>query len=250
MTNTDWLIGRDLTKAYGSGAHLTHALAGVSLAVDPGESVAIIGPPASSRLLLNILAGIVPPTTGDVTWRGQSLMALSRGQRTALRRREFGLVLQTDQLLPELSVEENVALPLLLAGTRRAEARKRARERLSEMGMHGRGSWPPHQLSDRQTQRVAIARALVASPGVVFADEPTGTLDDGSSWDVMDVLTTACRIHEASLIVATHDRNVARWCSRTVRLRNGMIASEARRPAPDHTLQGSGTSSLGSTALG
>ncbi|WP_084634612.1 ABC transporter ATP-binding protein [Propionicicella superfundia] len=241
MTGSDSLEARGLTKTYDTGTVHTRALAGVDLTLSRGESLAVMGPSGSGKTtLLHVLAGILAPTSGEVRWRGRDLSGLSERERTRLRRSEFGFVFQSGQLLPELPADENAALPLLLAGTSRAEATARAREWLGRLGLSGMESRRPGELSGGQAQRVAIARALASDPGVIFADEPTGALDRQTGWDMMRLLTAAASEQGAALVVVTHDAEVARWCSRTVHMRDGVIAREARQmPSPPPTALGS-----------
>jgi len=243
------LVASGLTKVYGTDHTATHALAGVSLTVSPGESVAIMGPSGSGKTtLLHCLAGIIKPTSGTVSWRGEDLTTLSEGRRTALRRQDFGFVFQSGQLLPELPAVENAALPLMLGGTPRAEATQVAARWLAHLGLAGMEQRRPGELSGGQAQRVAIARALVGSPGVVFADEPTGALDQATGAEVLSVLTGAARASGAALVVVTHDAGVARCCSRTVTMRDGLVSGEffagasaqqapRQTPAPDAATQ-------------
>ncbi|WP_157257671.1 ABC transporter ATP-binding protein [Oerskovia sp. Root918] len=227
------LVASGLTKVYGTDHTATHALAGVSLTVSPGESVAIMGPSGSGKTtLLHCLAGIIKPTSGTVSWRGEDLTTLSEGRRTALRRQDFGFVFQSGQLLPELPAVENAALPLMLAGTPRAEATQVAARWLAHLGLAGMEQRRPGELSGGQAQRVAIARALVGSPGVVFADEPTGALDQATGAEVLSVLTGAVQASGAALVVVTHDAGVARYCSRTVTMRDGLVSGEFLAGAP------------------
>ncbi|MFJ2518098.1 ABC transporter ATP-binding protein [Cellulosimicrobium cellulans] len=244
------LVASALTKVYGSAQTATHALAGVNLTVHPGESVAIMGPSGSGKTtLLHVLAGIITPTSGSVSWRGEDVTTLSEARRTVLRRQDFGFVFQSGQLLPELPAVENAALPLMLAGTARTEATAVAARWLAHLGLAGMEQRRPGELSGGQAQRVAIARALVGSPGVVFADEPTGALDQSTGAEVLDVLTRATRDSGAALVVVTHDAGVARHCSRTVTMRDGRISGEffapGAQPAP-----GAGQQPVASTAVG
>ncbi|WP_262851255.1 ABC transporter ATP-binding protein [Mumia quercus] len=221
------LVATDLVQTYGEGPTATHALAGVSLTVAPGESLAIMGPSGSGKTtLLHCLAGVIRPTSGSVTWQGSDLAALSDRRRTALRRSDFGFVFQSGQLLPELPAVENAALPLMLAGTSRAEATRAAAAWLGHLGLAGMENRRPGELSGGQAQRVAIARALAGAPGVVFADEPTGALDQATGAEVLSVLTSATRSTGAALVVVTHDAGVARHCSRTVTMRDGRVTGE------------------------
>lgn len=224
------LVAHALTKTYGSASSTTTALAGVDLTVRAGESLAVMGPSGSGKsTLLLCLAGVVRPTSGEVVWRGRPVGSLPDAARTALRRTDFGFVFQSGQLLPELPAEENAALPLMLRGVGRAEAVAAARGWLARLGLAGLESRRPGELSGGQAQRVAVARAMVASPGVIFADEPTGALDQTSGREVLEVLTGAARSTGASLVVVTHDEQVASWCGRVIGMRDGRIVSE-RRP--------------------
>ncbi|MPV36042.1 ABC transporter ATP-binding protein [Georgenia subflava] len=226
------LTAHAVTKTYGSAAATTTALAGVDLTIHPGESVAVMGPSGSGKTtLLHALAGIVRPTSGEVVWRGRRLGALSDADRTALRRTDFGFVFQSGQLLPELPADENAALPLMLRGTARTEAVATARRWLAWLGLAGMEGRRPGELSGGQAQRVAVARAMVASPGVIFADEPTGALDQASGQEVLRVLTGAAHGTGAALVVVTHDEQVARWCSRVIGMRDGRVVSESRNGA-------------------
>ncbi|WP_380170568.1 ABC transporter ATP-binding protein [Kineococcus sp. DHX-1] len=224
----DILTARGLVMTYGS----TRALDGVDVRVGAGESVAVMGPSGSGKTtLLHVLAGILRPTAGAVDLAGADLLALSDAQRTRLRRTDFGFVFQSGQLLSELPAEENAALPLLLAGASRAAATERAGGLLRRLGLAGMERRRPGELSGGQAQRVAIARALVGSPKVVFADEPTGALDQATGREVLDLLTSATREHGAALVVVTHDAGVARWCDRTIAMRDGRVVSEFTAPA-------------------
>ncbi|ROS79205.1 ABC transporter ATP-binding protein [Cellulomonas sp. PhB143] len=230
------LVATGLVQTYGAGATATTALAGVDLTVAPGESLAIMGPSGSGKTtLLHVLAGILRPSAGSVTWRGRDITRLGDRERTLLRRDELGFIFQSGRLLPELPAVENAALPLMLAGTPRDVAERTAAGWLAHLGLAGMERRRPGELSGGQAQRVAVARALVGSPGVVFADEPTGALDQATGAEVLDVLTRAARTAGAALVVVTHDPGVARHLSRTVAMRDGRIVDEFRAPqaAPD-----------------
>ncbi|WP_022918869.1 ABC transporter ATP-binding protein [Ruania albidiflava] len=227
MTTRSALTAHNLVKTYGTAGVLTPALAGVSLTVGPGGSLAVMGPSGSGKTtLLHCLAGVLAPISGQVLWAGQDLTALSETARTGLRRTDFGFVFQSGQLLPELPADENAALPLMLAGVGRAEATDIARRWLAYLGLAGMEGRRPGELSGGQAQRVAIARALVGSPGVVFADEPTGALDQQTGYEVLQVLTEATRATGAALVIVTHDPQVAAWCSRTVHMRDGRVVAD------------------------
>ncbi|MPV49027.1 ATP-binding cassette domain-containing protein [Pseudactinotalea sp. HY160] len=236
MTSSPDLQAHGLTKVYPGSTEATGstALDGVSLAIAPRESVAIMGPSGSGKTtLLHCLAGILVPTSGEVRWRGRDLATLTDGARSALRRSDFGFVFQSGQLLPELPADENAALPLMLGGVPRAQATGAARRWLAYLGLAGMEGRRPGELSGGQAQRVAIARALVGSPGVVFADEPTGALDQHTGAEVLAILARASAATGASLVVVTHDPAVARTCERTVHMRDGRIVGEHRRRPGD-----------------
>ena len=228
------LHAEDVRKQYGQ----TVALGGVTVNLRAGESVAIMGPSGSGKsTLLHILAGILIPDSGRVLLTEGSrtgpsstgavdIAALSDDDRSALRLRRFGFVFQQGLLLPELTATENVALPLLLTGTGRAEAERQANEALARLGLHGLGGRRIGQLSGGQAQRVAIARALVHRPQVVFADEPTGALDSRTAADVLAQLLALASADGHGLIVVTHDEHVASRCTRTIRLCDGRLAPE------------------------
>ncbi|MFI6323353.1 ABC transporter ATP-binding protein [Nonomuraea sp. NPDC050556] len=216
----DVLAGLALTKRFGQ----TVALDGVDLTVHAAEAVAIMGPSGSGKsTLLHCLAGIMKPDSGEVHLLGQRIDAMSERERSQLRRTRFGFVFQFGQLLPELPAEENVALPLMLGGVARAQAVRQAREWFGPLGLSGMETRRPGELSGGQAQRVAIARALVSRPAVVFADEPTGALDSNTGNDTMRLLVEATKHNGASLVVVTHDQNVAAWCDRTVEVRDGHL---------------------------
>lgn len=216
----DVLVGRALAKRFGQ----TVALGGVDIAVRAAEAVAIMGPSGSGKsTLLHCLAGIMKPDAGEVCLLGQRIDDLGERKRSALRRTRFGFVFQFGQLLPELPAEENVALPLMLGGVARQDAVRTARQWFGPLGLGGMEGRRPGELSGGQAQRVAIARALVTRPVVVFADEPTGALDQATGHETMRLLVEATKHNDASLIVVTHDPNVAGWCDRTVEVRDGRL---------------------------
>ncbi|MER6710178.1 MULTISPECIES: ABC transporter ATP-binding protein [unclassified Streptomyces] len=219
------LAGHGLVKKYGS----TTALAGVDLEVRERDSLAIMGPSGSGKsTLLHTLAGIVRPDGGQVLLRGERLDNLGENRLSALRRKRFGFVFQFGQLLPELPAEENVALPLMLEGMPRGEAVARARRWFAPLGLEGLEQRRPGRLSGGQAQRVAIARALVAEPDVVFADEPTGALDQRTSTEVVQLLTFATRETGAALVMVTHDADVAALCDRVLHVRDGLISGHSQ----------------------
>ena len=202
----------------------TEALRGVSAEIGAGEAVAITGPSGSGKsTLLLCLAGILRPEAGEIAYDGQRLDLLSETDRTRLRRREFGVVLQFGQLVPELTAVQNVALPLLLEKHDRASARRAALSWLERLGAGDVADQVPAELSGGQAQRVAIARALVTGPRIVFADEPTGALDTVAGEQVLGQLVSAVRDTGATLVMVTHDNRVAARADREIVLRDGVV---------------------------
>ncbi|GAA2578986.1 ABC transporter ATP-binding protein [Streptomyces roseoviolaceus] len=215
------LTARGLTKAHGR----TPALRGASVELRPGEILAVTGASGSGKsTLLHCLAGIVRPDEGSVTYDGRRLEDLPEKRLSELRRTEFGVVFQFGQLIPELTALDNVALPLLLAGTDRTRARDRAGEWLERFGVRGQEDLRPGELSGGQAQRAALARALVTGPKVVFADEPTGALDSLAGEQVMTALMHTARESGAAVLLITHDAQVAAYADREVQLRDGNVA--------------------------
>lgn len=213
------LEGVMLHKAFG----LTQALRGASLAVAPGEVVAVSGPSGSGKsTLLHVLAGIVTPDGGEVRFEGAPLGALSEAARAQLRRQRFGIVFQFGQLVAEFTACQNVALPLMLGGRGRREAERLARDWLARAGVLECADLVPGQCSGGQRQRVAVARALVTQPAVVLADEPTGALDSLGSEQLLDMLLDAVGQTGAGLVLITHDNRVAARADREVVLRDGV----------------------------
>ena len=200
----------------------TPALRGASLAVQRGEILAVMGPSGSGKsTLLHCLAGILVPAEGEISFAGARVDELSEEQRSKLRRDHFGFVFQFGQLVPELSAEENVALPLLLGGLRRNEALARARDWLGRLDLAGFEQRRSGELSGGQAQRVALARGLVANPQVVFADEPTGSLDSLTGEHVMELLVGAAREQGTTVVLVTHDARWAAYADREVVVRDG-----------------------------
>lgn len=221
------LAARDLVHRFGA----TTALAGVDVDLADGESLAVMGPSGSGKsTLLHVLAGILAPTSGTVSLRGTPVQGLSEKERSLLRRRRYGFVFQFGQLLSELSARENVAPPAMLTGTPRAQAEAAADRWLADLGLAGAEGRRPGELSGGQAQRVAVARALATRPEVVFADEPTGSLDQSTGHDVMQLLAGATKAVGASLVVVTHDADVAAWCDRRIDMRDGLVVPPGSTP--------------------
>jgi putative ABC transport system ATP-binding protein len=219
---------RDVVKSFGQ----TPALRGASVSVCRGEFLAVMGPSGSGKsTLLHCLAGILVPESGEVYFEGRRIDSLRENERSALRRDRFGFVFQFGQLVPELTAEENVALPLLVAGLRRGEALARARGWFGRLGLDGLERHRSGEMSGGQAQRVALARGLIAGPEVLFADEPTGSLDSLAGQQVMDLLTAAARDQGTTVVMVTHDPQVAAHADREVIVRDGEVTS----PVPART---------------
>ncbi|MFJ8465248.1 ABC transporter ATP-binding protein [Streptomyces swartbergensis] len=215
------LSGSGLTKTHGR----TPALRGASVDLHVGEVLAVTGASGSGKsTLLHCLAGIVRPDEGSVTYDGRRLEDLPEKRLSELRRTEFGVVFQFGQLIPELTALDNVALPLLLAGTDRARALAQAGEWLERFGVRGQEDLRPGEMSGGQAQRTALARALVTGPKVVFADEPTGALDSLAGEQVMTALLHTARESGTAVLLITHDAQVAAYADREVQLRDGAVA--------------------------
>jgi putative ABC transport system ATP-binding protein len=214
----------DIYRSFGN----TQALAGASLAVTGGEILAVMGPSGSGKsTLLHCLAGIFPPDRGEVWFDGTRLDTLSDDRRSELRRTAFGFVFQFGQLVPELTVADNIALPLLLNKVRRRRAYAKADAWLPRLGLDGLGGRRTGELSGGQAQRVALARALVAQPKVLFADEPTGSLDTLTGEMVMDLLVGLARQEGSAVVLVTHDARVAAYADREVLVRDGKVINRA-----------------------
>ena len=214
-------------KVYHTGQVSVPALRGVDLSVWRGEMVAIMGPSGSGKTtLLNCLSGLDTADQGQITIEGVSLPEMSDRERTAYRARRMGFVFQFYNLLPVLSAVENVELPLLVAGVRPGEARKRALESLAQVGLAQRANPRPAELSGGERQRTTIARALVNRPALVWADEPTGDLDSETANEIMNVLVDLNREQQLTFILVTHDRAVGARCGRIIRMRDGLVEAE------------------------
>jgi ABC-type lipoprotein export system ATPase subunit len=213
-------------KYYNSDGGTIHAVNDVTLTVKAGECVALFGPSGSGKTTLLLMAGgILPCDQGHVRFDGNKLSALSRSQTRAFRRSNLGLVFQNFRLIPGLSAEENISLPLLLAGRGKSDARSRAQALLERVGLSDRASHTTAQLSGGQQQRVAIARALVAKPKLILADEPTGNLDSQTGEDTLDLLSTLSKETQAALIIVTHDTRVASYADHTFTVTDGKLAA-------------------------
>ena len=220
------VVAQQIHKTFRSGEIEVHALRGVDLTIGTGEMVAIMGPSGCGKTtLLNTLSGLDSFDDGEVTIEGTSLADMNDRRRTDYRARRMGFVFQSFNLLPVISAVENVEMPLLVSGVRPAQARTRALESLESVGLADRASHRPMQLSGGQIQRVTIARALVNSPALVWADEPTGNLDVGSSTEVLALMQRLNRERGQTFVIVTHDPQVAALCGRIVRMEDGEIAA-------------------------
>ena len=216
-----------LTKVYGSGDTAVRALDDVSLTVEAGEFVAIVGSSGSGKsTMLHMIGGVDRPTSGSVYLNGQDVFARSDEQLAVFRRREVGLVYQFYNLVPVLDVVENMTLPVLLDG--RPVNQKRLENMLHVLGLEGREHHLPNQLSGGQQQRVAVGRALMNSPAIVLADEPTGNLDTKNSAEIMALLRKSNTQLGQTLIVITHDEDIALSADRVVTIEDGRVASDVR----------------------
>jgi len=218
-----------LTKTYGDGGHPVRALGGVNLDVEEAEFLAVMGPSGSGKsTLLYLLGGLDRPTAGTVRLRDVDLNTLDDEALSRLRRKEIGFVFQFYNLLPVLTARENVAMPLILDGIRRADALERADAMLAKVGLAERGVHRPAELSGGEQQRVAIARAMVTDPAVILADEPTGNLDSQSGDEVVALLRRAASDWGRTIVMVTHDPRIAAHADRIIFLKDGQIVDENR----------------------
>lgn len=215
---------RGVTKVYGSPQVAVHALRGIDLDICQGEFVAVMGPSGSGKSsCMNILGCLDKPTTGSYKLKGIEVNRLTRNQRTVLRRMYIGFVFQGFNLLNRTTASENVELPLMYRGISSRDRRERALRALDAVGLKGWESHTPSELSGGQQQRVAIARAIVTEPAVLLADEPTGNLDTVRSREIMDLLTELNRDQGVTIVMVTHEENMATYASRIVRFVDGLV---------------------------
>ena len=214
----------NLTKIYGDGENAVHALRGINLTVEKGEFTAIVGTSGSGKsTLLHMLGGLDRPTTGKVMVDGKDIFSLSEEQLTIFRRRKIGFVFQAYNLVPVLSVYENIVLPLQLDG--RKVDRDYVHEIIATLGLSEKLTSLPNQLSGGQQQRVAIARALAAKPAIILADEPTGNLDSKTSQDVLGLIKVTSQKYAQTTVMITHNEEIAQMADRIVRIEDGRIVS-------------------------
>jgi putative ABC transport system ATP-binding protein len=218
---------RGITKVYGEGDAAVHALRGIDLQIHPGEFVAVMGASGSGKsTCMNLLGCLDTPTGGNYYFRGVDVGSLDRDQRALLRRHYIGFVFQGFNLLARTSALENVELPLVYKRVPTRERHERARAALAAVGLTGRETHAPHELSGGQQQRVAIARALVTEPSLLLADEPTGNLDTVTSHGILELLAGLNRARNLTIVMVTHEADVAAWARRRVVFRDGLIVEE------------------------
>jgi len=218
---------RAVTKVYGTGAAAVHALAGVDLTIQDGEFVAIMGPSGSGKsTAMNIIGCLDTPTTGDYLFKSVEVGRLARNQRALIRRHLFGFVFQGFNLLARTTAMENVELPLIYRGVPLAERRELAARALERVGLSGREHHTSAELSGGQQQRVAIARSIVTNPGVLLADEPTGNLDTQTSREIMNLVTSLNQDQRITVVMVTHETDIAAYARRVVRFVDGRIDSD------------------------
>ena len=223
---------QQVTKTYGEGVAAVQALGGVNLDIQAGEFVAIMGPSGSGKsTALNILGCLDAPTTGAYVFKNVRVDSLTRNERALLRRNYLGFVFQGFNLLARTSAQENVELPLLYRGEKAAARHKASHEALDMVGLKGWEHHTPAELSGGQQQRVAIARAIVTRPIVLLADEPTGNLDSKRGHEIMDLLVALNREHGITILMVTHEPEMAHYAGRTVHFADGLVASDQRKEA-------------------
>ncbi len=224
---------KGVTKMYGAGATALQALKGVDLSIEAGDFVAIMGPSGSGKsTAMNTLGCLDTPTTGEYLFNGVHVERLSRDQRALLRRRYLGFVFQGFNLLARTSAQENVELPLLYRGEPARKRHDAAKKALASVGLAGWEHHTPAELSGGQQQRVAIARAIVSEPAVLLADEPTGNLDTHRSMEIMELLWQLNIDHGITVLMVTHEADMAAYAKRIVHFVDGVVDSDARNPHP------------------
>jgi putative ABC transport system ATP-binding protein len=217
---------QEVTKIYDQGRRKVEALCGVSMTVEAGEFVAIMGPSGSGKsTMLHLLGALDTPTTGKAFFDGKDIQAMSDRERSLLRRTRIGFVFQFFNLLPTLKAVENVALPLMLAGRSKTSASKQALAAIGRVGMDHRADHFPEELSGGEMQRIAIARALVSEPDAVLCDEPTGNLDSATSKEILDLLRCLPEAGKRTVVMVTHDPAAAAYGDRLVHIRDGLMAA-------------------------
>ncbi len=221
---------KSLIKKYRLGKEIITAIDNLDISIEPGEFMCILGPSGSGKTtLLHIMAGLETPTKGDILIKDISLRKVKERDRASFRRKYLGFIFQSYNLISSMTALENVALPLVFSGVKKEERERKAREMLVQMGLKDRLKNKPTEMSGGQQQRVSIARALISSPRVIFADEPTGNLDSKTSHDIMSILTRKVKESNVTLIMVTHDNDIADYANRVIRMVDGRIVEEKRK---------------------
>lgn len=217
----------EVTKVYRQGTRVVEAVRGITLSIRTGEFVSIMGPSGSGKsTLMHLIGALDVPTNGRALFQGEDIQKMSDTQRSLLRRNRIGFVFQAFNLLPTLTAAENVALPLLLGGTTRKEAAKRANAALERVGLAARAGHFPDELSGGEMQRVAVARAVITEPEAVLCDEPTGNLDSANSTEILKLLAGLPEAGKRSVVMVTHEAAAAQYGSRVLTLRDGLLESD------------------------
>lgn len=227
----------DITREYVMGTNLVRALQGISIAIDKGEYVAFMGPSGSGKsTLMNIIGCLDTPTSGSYILNNQLVSEMTENELAEVRNKEIGFVFQTFNLLPRASARENVALPLIYAGYNKDDRNEMAMAALESVNLADRWHHKPNELSGGQRQRVAIARALVNNPSIILADEPTGNLDSKTSYDIMGLFQ---ELHDKghTIIMVTHEDDIARYSHRIVRLKDGLIEGDRKNEKINRSTQ-------------
>jgi len=232
------LIASDLQKEYQLGEHVVKALRGIDFVVEPGEFVAIMGPSGSGKsTLLHLLGGLDQPTRGEIELAGENLSLLGEKEVTLVRRHNVGFVFQFYNLLPTLSAEENIMLPILIDGQDAKEYQADLTTILDLVGLTARRQHKPDQMSGGEQQRVSLARALITRPAIVLADEPTGNLDSRTGTSIMQLLRRSCDELGQTIVVVTHDQRAAAFADRVIFLQDGEMVSQVNFVAEDEPAQ-------------
>ncbi len=223
-SKTSLIAATDLRKTYGKKSNVYEALRGINLSIKPGESMAIVGKSGSGKsTLMHLLAGLDHPSSGKIIWNGQALTDMNEGQLTSLRNTRVGFIFQQFFLQPTLTVMENTYLPLKIAGVSPGKRKQLASEALQAVDLLDKADNRATDLSGGQRQRVAIARALINKPDVIFADEPTGNLDSETGQQVINLLFELQKKHNITLVIVTHDEDLAKRCDQTINIRDGKV---------------------------
>jgi putative ABC transport system ATP-binding protein len=226
---SDIITITNLSKEYPRGGVMVHALQDITLKLTKGDFIVLLGPSGSGKTtLLNVIGSLDKPSSGQVCLDGQNLSQMNEKRLTEVRRKKIGFIFQFYNLLPTLTAIENVELPMIISGTSKREARQRAKELLENVGLSKRFDHRPDELSGGEQQRVAVARALVNHPSIILADEPTGDLDTDTGIQVMKTLKELSKHDETTVIVATHDNNIVSMADRTLRMKDGKIATDEK----------------------